>query len=124
MAGRYNNPGGMFQGNRATNYYNRGFDTVDAIQFEAPVYGSNSAYNAANYQHTSPTNAGTNSSSSVEDPSVQSLINHKFFQPSTLNHGSIQPNCGYQYQPGLSYNPYQAAYVAPVQYNQPQTVPE
>lgn len=83
----------------------------------------------ANMYPTSPTgtpsyvvNRSSGANAAATDPAMQSIINHKFFQPSAPPLTPPGPNaCAYQYQP-VSF-PYHHPY-GQMPYNQPQAVPE
>lgn len=111
------------------------YSTAQPVQMSAATNGipAGAAANiyaaAAGSQSTSASymmNHRNGNAPNSTDPAVQSLINHKFFQPSNMTTAppaaAPGPNaCAFQYQP-VSYSPYHAYGQMP--YNQPQAVPE
>ncbi|XP_065212089.1 uncharacterized protein LOC135839808 isoform X1 [Planococcus citri] len=111
------------------------YSTAQPVQMSAatngiPAGAAANIYAAAAGPQSSSTsymiNHRNGNTANSTDPAVQSLINHKFFQPNNMATAppaaGAGPNaCAFQYQP-VSYSPYHAYGQMP--YNQPQAVPE
>lgn len=95
-----------------------------------PTYGTPLDANSlqpTNLYSAGPTSYMMNRSNATNtaapDSGLQSIMNHKFFQPNNIAPPTAPGSntCAFQYQP-LSYSPYHAYGQMP--YNQPQAVPE
>lgn len=127
-AGSLSYPGQQQQQQQQPRYNNRNGPNQN-YHHQSPPMDASQMPPASMYQ-TSPTGTpsyvvnrsqGAAPAAAGADPAMQSIINHKFFQPSAPPLAAQGPNaCAYQYQP-VSF-PYHAYGQMP--YNQPQAVPE